>query len=413
MLVSHNAPEWGMSYFGVLKAGASCIPVDPDSSTDEIINFARAGEAAGIIISEKLDGEHPALRQRLSEEAIGARTWTLGQVFTLPDEQTEDQRLALLPARVTAQSLASMIFTSGTTGRPKGVMLSHRNLTSMVSMLSSVFDMSTKDGVLSVLPLHHTFEFSTGFLTPLSRGAQITYLPELTGDALARAIKNGHVTGMVGVPALWELLHRRIKNKLYERSDWIGKTAESMITANAWLRDNTPLNLGPLVFYPIHEGLGGRIRYFISGGSALSEQIQKDFQGLGFTILEGYGLTEASPVLTVTRPENGLLMGSVGRPLPGVEVRISDADANGVGEVIARGPNVMLGYYSDETATRNALVERWLYTGDLGKLDEDGNLFLVGRSKEIIVDTNGKNVYPDEIEELYGQFEFIKGISKN
>jgi long-chain acyl-CoA synthetase len=290
-------------------------------------------------------------------------------------------------------------------------MLSHRNLTSMVSMLSSVFDMSTKDGVLSVLPLHHTFEFSTGFLTPLSRGAQITYLPELTGDALARAIKNGHVTGMVGVPALWELLHRRIKNKLYERSDWIGKTAEAMIKANAWLRDKTPFNLGPIAFYPIHEGLGGRIRYFISGGSALSEQIQKDFQGLGFTILEGYGLTEASPVLTVTRPEHGLLMGSVGRPLPGVEVRIAEPDASGVGEVIARGPNVMLGYYSDEAATRTALVERWLYTGDLGKLDDDGNLYLVGRSKEIIVDTNGKNVYPDELEEIYSNSPYVKELS--
>ncbi|HEV7683020.1 MAG TPA: AMP-binding protein [Pyrinomonadaceae bacterium] len=312
---------------------------------------------------------------------------------------------------MTAQSLASLIFTSGTTGRPKGVMLSHRNLTSMVSMLSSVFDMTTKDGVLSVLPLHHTFEFSTGFLTPLSRGAQITYLPELTGDALARAIKNGHVTGMVGVPALWELLHRRIKNKLFERSDWIGKTAEAMIKANAWLRDNTPFNLGPFAFYQIHEGLGGRIRYFISGGSALNETIQKDFQGLGFTILEGYGLTEASPVLTVTRPENRMLTGSVGRPLPGVEVKISEPDASGVGEVIARGPNVMLGYFADENATREALVERWLYTGDLGKLDDDGNLFLVGRSKEIIVDTNGKNVYPDELEEVYSNSPHVKELS--
>ncbi len=410
MLVSHNAPEWGMSYFGVLKAGASCIPVDPESSTEEIVNFARAGEASGIVLSQKMTEEHPLLRARLTEEGIASPMWTFDEVFAIPDEQTEDERLALLPSRVTAQSLASLIFTSGTTGRPKGVMLSHRNLTSMVSMLSSVFDMSTKDGVLSVLPLHHTFEFSTGFLTPLSRGAQITYLPELTGDALAKAIKNGHVTGMVGVPALWELLHRRIKNKLYERSDLIGKTADGLIKANAWLRDKTPLNLGPLVFYPIHEGLGGRIRYFISGGSALSEKIQKDFQGLGFTILEGYGLTEASPVLTVTRPDK-LLTGSVGRPLPGVEVRIADPDATGVGEVIARGPNVMLGYYSDEAATRSALVERWLYTGDLGKIDDDGNLYLVGRSKEIIVDTNGKNVYPDELEEIYSNSPYVKELS--
>ena len=411
MLVSQNAPEWGMSYFGVLKTGASCIPVDPESSTEEIINFARAGEAAGIILSVKTDEDNPELRTRLHEEGLSPKIWTYEQVFALVDQETEDQRIALLPQRVTAQSLASLIFTSGTTGRPKGVMLSHRNLTSMVSMLSSVFDMTTKDGVLSVLPLHHTFEFSTGFLTPLSRGAQITYLPELTGDALARAIKNGHVTGMVGVPALWELLHRRIKNKLYERSDWIGKTADGLIKANAWLRDRSPVNLGPVIFYPIHEGLGGRIRYFISGGSALSEKIQKDFQGLGFTILEGYGLTEASPVLTVTRPENRMLTGSVGRPLPGVEVRIAEPDSSGVGEVIARGPNVMLGYYSDETATRSALVERWLYTGDLGKLDDDGNLFLVGRSKEIIVDTNGKNVYPDELEEIYSNSPYVKELS--
>ncbi|HEX5888465.1 MAG TPA: AMP-binding protein, partial [Pyrinomonadaceae bacterium] len=267
------------------------------------------------------------------------------------------------------------------------------------------------DGVLSVLPLHHTFEFSTGFLTPLSRGAQITYLPELTSDALAKAIKNGHVTGMVGVPALWELLHRRIKNRLYERSDWIGKTAENLIWANAKLRDKTSVNLGQVLFYPIHEGLGGRIRYFISGGSALSEKIQRDFHGLGFTILEGYGLTEASPVLTVTRPENRMLTGTVGKPLPGVEVRIADPDASGVGEVLARGPNVMLGYYENEAATRATLVDRWLHTGDLGRVDDDGNLYLVGRSKEIIVDTNGKNVYPDELEEVYENSPYVKELS--
>ena len=410
MLVSSNAPEWGMSYFGVLKAGATCIPCDPESSTNEILNFARAGNAAGMICSEAVLEEHPDLRELLQQQGL-TRLWTYQEVFALPDEETEDQRIALLPQRAHAQSVASLIFTSGTTGQPKGVMLSHRNLTSMVSMLSSVFDMTTQDGVLSVLPLHHTFEFSTGFLTPLSRGAQITYLPELTSDALARAIKNGHVTGMVGVPALWELLHRRIKNRLYERSDWIGKTAENLILANAWLRDKTPLNFGQVLFYPIHEGLGGRIRYFISGGSALSEKIQRDFHGLGFTILEGYGLTEASPVLTVTRPEDRMLTGTVGKPLPGVEVRISDPDPSGVGEVIARGPNVMLGYYEDETATRKTLVERWLYTGDLGRVDDDGNLYLVGRSKEIIVDTNGKNVYPDELEEIYANSPYIKELS--
>src|SRR6185436_4224452 len=145
----------------------------------------------------------------------------------------------------------------------------------------------------------------------------------------------------------WELLHRRIKTRLNERSKLVGDTADLLMKFNAWLRDKTPLNLGQLIFYPIHEGMGGRVRYFISGGSALNDKVQRDFQGLGFKILEGYGLTEAYPVFTVTRPENRMLAGTVGRPLPGVQIDIKDPDAAGVGEVLARGPNVMLGYFGN------------------------------------------------------------------
>jgi long-chain acyl-CoA synthetase len=410
LLVSHNAPEWGICYFGVLKAGATCVPVDPESQTEELVNFTRASGATGIILGERADESRPDLQEKLIEAGLDTRIWRYAEVFELTDEQTEDQRIALLPAKVSPNTVASLIFTSGTTGQPKGVMLSHKNLTNMVSMLSSVFEMDTGDGILSVLPLYHTFEFSTGFLTPFSRGTQITYLPELNGEELARAIKNGHVTGMVGVPALWELLHRRIMTRLRERGEWVGSVAEAAMKFNSRLRDRTPLNLGSIIFRPIHMGLGGRIRYLISGGSALNEKIKRDMHGLGFTILEGYGLTEASPVLTVTRPQNSLDASSVGKPLPGVEVRISDPDASGIGEVIARGPNVMLGYYLNELATQSAVVGRWLHTGDLGRLDESGNLYLVGRSKEIIVDTNGKNVYPDEIEELYKDSPYVKEL---
>ncbi len=290
-------------------------------------------------------------------------------------------------------------------------MLSHKNFTNMISMLSSVLDMDLTDGVLSVLPMHHTFEFSAGFLTPFSNGTQITYLNELTAEDLSRTIENGHVTGMVGVPALWEMLHRRIKTRLRERGDWIADLADNVIEFNAWIRDNTPFNLGPIVFFPIHQGMGGKMRYLISGGSALSEKVQKDLHGLGFTVLEGYGLTESSPVLTVARPGNKLLRGSVGKPLPGVEVKIESPDEKGVGEVLARGQNVMVGYYNNEAATESVLSDRWLKTGDLGRLDEDGNLYIVGRSKDVIIDSNGKNIYPDEIEDLYGKSPLIKEMS--
>ncbi len=411
ILFSHNMPEWGMSYFGILKAGATAVPIDPASSDDEIAAFAEAGEVSAILISPRLLNEHPELEGKLKKAGLKVAIYPFNEVFEMPTETEEAERLAMLPDKVHATATASLIFTSGTTGKPKAVMLSHKNFTSMVSMLSSVLEMSVEDGVLSVLPMHHTFEFSAGFLTPFTNGTQIRYMDDLTSDELARAIETGHVTGMIGVPALWEMLHRRIKTRFRERGDWIADIADNVIDFNAWLRDNTPFNLGPVIFFPIHEGMGGRMRYLVSGGSALSEKVQKDLHGLGFTILEGYGLTESSPVLTVARPQNELLKGSVGKPLPGVEIKIDNPDSRGVGEVFARGQNIMTGYYNDEAATEEVLEDRWLKTGDLGRVDDDGNLYIVGRSKEVIIDSNGKNIYPDEIEDLYSKSKYIKELS--
>lgn len=411
ILWSHNMPEWSLSYFGILKTGATAIPIDPASSIDDVLKFAETGEASAIMISPKLFEENSELAERIKEANLTVEIYSFDEVFEMQTEQEEAKRNALLPAKILSNSVASLIFTSGTTGTPKAVMLSHKNFVNMISMLSSVLEMDTTDGVLSVLPLHHTFEFSAGLLTPFSNGTQITYLDELSSEELARAIENNLVTGMVGVPALWEMLHRRIKTRLRERGDWFADLADSVIEFNAWVRDNTPFNLGPVIFFPIHSGMGGRMRYLISGGSALSEKVQKDLHGLGFTVLEGYGLTESSPVLTVTRPENKLIKGSVGKPLPGVEVKIENPDESGVGEVLARGQNIMLGYYNNEEATNEVLQDRWLKTGDLGKLDDDGNLYIVGRSKDVIIDSNGKNIYPDEIEDLYGKCAFIKELS--
>jgi len=411
ILFSNNMPEWGMTYFGILKAGATAIPIDPASTVDEIIAFAKAGEASGIVISPNLAGDNPDLKKKLKEAKLEVSVWSFDDVFEIQSETEEAKRNALLPEKIHSTSVASLIFTSGTTGTPKAVMLSHKNFANMISMLSSVLDMDITDGVLSVLPMHHTFEFSAGFLTPFSNGTQITYLNELTAEDLSRTMANSHVTGMVGVPALWEMLHRRIKTRLREKGDWIADLVDNVIEFNAWIRDNTPFNLGPIVFLPIHQGMGGNMRYLISGGSALSEKVQKDLHGLGFTVLEGYGLTESSPVLTVARPGNKMLRGSVGKPLPGVEVKIDSPDDNGVGEVLARGQNVMVGYYNNEEATEAVLNDRWLKTGDLGRLDEDGNLFIVGRSKDVIIDSNGKNIYPDEIEDLYGKSSLIKEMS--
>ena len=410
-LIGENSPEWGMSYFAVLKTGAACIPMEKESDTDKIVTLLRLGRARGIIMSDELREDHPALSDKLAAAALDVQVLTFQEIFELEDETVEQERISRLPSSVTPSTVASVIFTSGTTGNPKGVMLTHRNFTSLVAKLLTVYDLDKDDGLLSVLPLHHSFEFTTGFLLPLSRGSQITYLTELNGEILSRTLKKGQVTCIVGVPALWDSLKRRILNRFSERSAKLEDIVTALIDANYLLRDETPFNFGPLLFLPIHLAFGGRLRYLISGGSALSESTNKTMRGLGCNLNESYGLTEAPPVLTVTRPDGRVVPGSVGKPLPGIEIRIDNPDRRGVGEVIARGPNVMAGYFGNERATEEALRDGWLYTGGLGRLDEEGNLYIVGRLKEVIVDSNGENVYPDELEDIYEAPELIKQLA--
>jgi long-chain acyl-CoA synthetase len=412
LLIGKNAPEWSMAYFGILKAGAVAVPLGHESSVAEIVNIARASSAVGILIGDDLLEKRGGLEKALAEAGLATKLWPFTKVFELPDLAVEQARLPLLHKKASPDALASLIFTSGTTGKPKGVMLTHRNFTFMVSELSKIFEFGVNDGMLSVLPLSHTFEFATGMLVPLSHGAQITYLTELTGDAIGSALKKGRVTAIVGVPALWEALRRRLLTRFSEKAPVLETFMKGLMAANYELRTRTKVDLGVLAFLPIHEGFGGRIRYLISGGSALPPEVLKAFHGLGFNFFEGYGLTETAPVLAVTSPKDNPIVGSVGKPLQGIEVKIAEPDATtGVGEVIARGRNVMAGYWEDEAATNATIKDGWFHTGDLGRFDEAGNLYIVGRSKDIIVDANGKNVYPDEVEDLYRDSPFIKDLS--
>ncbi len=398
LLMSENRPEWAMAYFGILKAGAAAAPLDQNLSAQEVLNCAEAANAAVLLAS-------PRIQERLGA-LEGLRTITLPQALRGSDKPD----LPPLRKAAAADEVASVLFTSGTTGKPKGVLLTHRNFSALAAKLSGLFDLRVGEGVLSVLPLHHTFEFSCGLLVPLMMGAEITYLDELTADRLSEALNTGRIHAMVGVPALWQLLHRRLTQELAARPRAVEAAVQGAMALHGELRNRTPFNVGKLLFWPIHNRFGGKLRLLVSGGSALSEEVQKTFHELGFDLTEGYGLTEASPVLTVTLPENRLRTGSVGPPLPGVEIRIEDPDAEGVGEVLARGPNVMAGYLEDAEATREVLQDGWLRTGDLGKLDDEGQLTLVGRKKDLILDASGKNVYPDELEERYGTSPLIQEL---
>ncbi len=419
-IMSEGRPEWSIAYFGVLKAGATAVPLDSVLSLAEVANLLRASEAKVLVISDKVcrrlaeDAEEAVAEGSEREFVQAALAASLPKLRMVDfDDAMAVPEVEITPVPRNGNRVASLIFTSGTTGDPKGVMLTHKNLTSMASKLSATFNIYKHDGLLSVLPMHHTFEFSAGLLMPLMHGASITYLDEISADSLSEGFKCGHITGVVGVPALWQLLNRKVRKKINERGPIVEKAFDTILDLNRKLREATPLefDLGRLVFFPIHREFGGRIRLMISGGSALSPEVMKSFRGMGFDLFEGYGMTEASPVLAVQRPGDPVVEGSVGRALPGISVQVFEPNDAGVGEIIAKGPNVMKGYYANEAATSEVIRDGWLHTGDLGKIDEDGNIFIVGRKKEMILGASGENVYPDELEELYGDFDHIKEIS--
>jgi long-chain acyl-CoA synthetase len=403
LLAGDNRPAWPIAYFGILRAGAVAVPVDPKLGGSQLANVIDNSGAKVAIWGREVEAEGGA----------EARTRVSGLVVLDLDDMAEDDRKLEPPeVKLDGNDLASLIYTSGTTGDPKGVMLTHTNLTSLLGAISPLFDLRPSDGVLSVLPLHHTFEFSCGLLLPMSRGASINYIGEITADRLGEGFEKGKVSGMVAVPALWQMLERRLVNQVKERGPLAARAFDWSLELNRMLGKTLGVNAGKLFFAPVHDKLGGRIKYLISGGSALPKATADTFAGLGLKLSEGYGLTEAAPVLTVAKATARSRTGNVGKAIPGVEIKIANADDNGIGEVLARGPNVMQGYFGNDDATRAVIdTDGWLHTGDLGQLDKRDQLILSGRSKEVIVAANGENVYPDDVEELIGHPKFVDELA--
>jgi long-chain acyl-CoA synthetase len=407
LLAGQNHPAWPIAYFGILRAGAVAVPVDPGLEGPQLANILRSSGAKVALwdggVEEKGGGWAREVFPDLRVFELAA--------FADGDVPT-DAALAL-PAFVAKPSdLASIIYTSGTTGDPKGVMLSHGNFAALLASLAPVFPLKQTDRVLSVLPLHHTFEFTCGLLLPLSRGARIIYLDELNAERLADGLQQGRITGMVGVPALWQMLERRILARVKEQGPVAAMAFDWALELNRLLGKRLGVNAGRLFFGSVHEALGGHTRFLISGGAALPRGTAELFSGIGLPLAEGYGLTEAAPVLTVARASVKGKPGNVGTPVPGVEIKIANPDDRGVGEVLARGPNVMVGYAGNAEATAQAIDEGgWLHTGDLGKLDDKKRLVIVGRQKDVIVSSSGENVYPDDVEALVGKLDGVKEIA--
>ncbi len=402
-----NHPAWPIAYFGILRAGAVAVPVDPGLEGPQLTNIARSSGAKIALWDEEVEkkGGRPTKDALPGLKAFDLRSF-------VDDGYAPDDALVAPDFVAGEGDLASIIYTSGTTGDPKGVMLSHGNFTALLSSLAAIFPLKESDRILSVLPLHHTFEFTCGLLLPMSRGARIIYLDELNADRLSEGLKKGRITGMVGVPALWQMLERKILARVKDEGPAAAMAFNWAIELNRLLGKRLGVNAGRLFFGSVHDALGGHARFLISGGAALPKDTAELFNGIGLPLAEGYGLTEAAPVLTVAKASLKTKQGNVGKAIPGVELKIQSPDDKGVGEVLARGPNVMVGYEGNPEATARTIdAEGWLHTGDLGKIDDKKRLIIVGRQKDVIVSASGENVYPDDVETLIGKVDHVKELA--
>jgi long-chain acyl-CoA synthetase len=415
VIFSENRPEWVMTDFAVLCAGGITVPIYTSLMPEYIKYIINDSDAKIVVCSnrdlwlkvEAVRKDLPEVRHYIMiDEEAPAGIMTLGEVAGRGRAAAEGNPgvFDAVAAAVKPDDLASIIYTSGTTGIPKGVMLTHGNFVSNSKALDAVVEFIHTDTILSFLPLSHVLERMTTF-SFLYKGASIAYAESV--DTVAENLMEVRPTIMISVPRLFDKIYAKVMDNVLTQSPlkrriffWalrVGKKyggrklrKEPISPALAARRTLA----GKLVFSKIVEKTGGRVKFFVSGGAPLSKDVAEFFYALGITVLEGYGLTETSPVLTCNTFEK-LRFGTVGAPVPGVEIKIAPD-----GEILARGPNVMKGYYKKDAETREVMVEGWFHTGDIGYMDPDGFLVITDRKKDLIVTAGGKNVAPQPIENL-------------
>ncbi len=370
-----NRPEWGIAFLGALHAGAVLVPLDVRSAPDFSDRVVQRTRPAQVLASQQ------------TLERARALGLPIHTIESLPDLARGREPLPRPP--LAAADLVEVVFTSGTTGDPKGAMLTHRNLLADAQAAVQVFPLGPEQRMISVLPLSHLFEQLGGFIAPLLAGASVAYPTSLQAPVLIRTFRQFRATMLLIVPQGLRLLN----NAIERRVDQTGKRA-TFERLHRWARA-LPLGLRRFLFLPVHAQFGGRLQYVAVGGAALDPDLGRRWMEMGVHVLQGYGATETSPIVSFTPPERNKL-GTVGPAIPGVEVRIADD-----GEVLVRGANVFQGYWENEDATRAVLdAQGWYHTGDLGELDADGNLTLRGRKKDMIVLADGTKVHPEDIENI-------------
>ncbi len=412
-LIGENRYEWVVSYLAVVNGVGVIVPIDKELPEEEITNLLNRSGADAIIYSSKqgqkvLSAIKNAenLRYIISMDSVHEDEKNKSFQFLLDRGKQLIERglqLQYMKREIDRDALCAIIYTSGTTGMAKGVMLSHKNITSNMENVCQYVSYRGLVG-LSVLPMHHTYEFNCHILAAIHQGATVAMCEGL--KHVVKNMKEAKVSLLVGVPLLFESMHSRIWKKAEQSGK--SKTLKKAMAISGRLEKRN-IKAMRKFYKDIYEGLGGRVKLMITGAAAINPKVVEDFNAFGMNMIQGYGMTENSPIIAVNKDRYSKAA-SAGLPLPGLEVQIDNPDENGIGEIKCKGDTVMLGYYEDPEETAKVLKDGWLYTGDLGYFDKEGFLYITGRQKNVIVTKNGKNIFPEEVEFVLSESPFIKEV---
>ena len=408
-IIGENCYQWEIAYLAVVCGTGVVVPLDKSLPENELNSLIERSEIEAIFYQEKYTeiikkikfSEKNKLKHLISmdlashEDGIYSEIELIKEGKKLLKEGNND----FISAKINPEEMSIMLFTSGTTSTSKVVALSHKNLCTNLMDIGSTLDIDCNDVLLSVLPVHHVFECTVGFLFSLYKGAETVFCDGIRH--IVENLKEYQVSVMACVPGIYERIFKIIRKNLEKQ----GKLEE--ILENEEKYEKASMEEKKIIFKEIHDMLGGNIKLFISGAAALDKNIEARYRLLGLNLVQGYGLTETSPVIGVGNKKYHKV-GSVGKAVPSVEVKIDNPNSEGIGELVVKGPSIMLEYFNDKKATKEALKDGWFYTGDLARIDEEGYIFICGRKKSVIVLKNGKNIFPEEMEALLNKIEGVQ-----
>jgi long-chain acyl-CoA synthetase len=396
VLLCENRPEWVITFFALLNCQATVVILDTALEVSDYIALIEDAIPVAAIVSERL-------QEKLSDiKSI--------PILTLKNYSPLNT-ITHIHAKLDAESdpaIAVILYTSGTTGKFKGVLLTHENLLYTIQIARELVQLNEQDSALCLLPAYHVFGLVCALLTPLTVGAKVSFVEKLQSDVILHVMQMSGCTILPAVPRLLDLFAAGIERQVAAKPLLTRIIFRTLYTVSGLLRSWFDYNLGQKVFKPVHASFGGKVRLIISGGAALDKNVFYQLEALGFTVLEGYGLTEAASLVSANIPTQRR-MGSVGLPAPGTQVTLFNTNAMGEGEIVVQGPHIMRGYFRDPEATKMAIQDDGFHTGDLGKFDAEGNLIITGRIKELIVKPNGEKAMPEDIERRYRQ---IPGVAE-